>query len=59
VEHIATLRQPAEVITIVVPEFVPKHWWHNLLHTQTAVLLRLALIFRRGIVVTDVPYQVE
>jgi amino acid transporter len=59
VEHIAQMRQPAEVITIVVPEFVPKHWWHNLLHTQTAVLLRLALIFRRGIVVTDVPYQVE
>jgi amino acid transporter len=59
VEHIAQLRQPAEVITIVVPEFVPKHWWHNLLHTQTAVLLRLALIFRRGIVVTDVPYQVD
>jgi len=59
VEHIAKLRQPGEMITIVVPEFVPKHWWHNLLHTQTAVLLRLALVFRRGIVVTDVPYQVE
>jgi len=59
VEHIAELRQPAEMITIVVPEFVPKHWWHNLLHTQTAVLLRLALIFRRGIVVTDVPYQLD
>jgi hypothetical protein len=59
VEYIAELRQPAEVITIVVPEFVPKHWWQNLLHTQTAVLLRLALIFRRGIVVTDVPYQLD
>ena len=59
VEHIARLRQPSEVITIVVPEFVPKHWWNNLLHTQTAALLRLALLFRRGIVVTDVPYQVE
>jgi amino acid transporter len=59
VEHIAELRQPFEMITIVVPEFVPKHWWENLLHTQTAVLLRLALIFRRGIVVTDVPYQID
>ena len=59
VEHIAELRQPAEVITIVVPEFVPKHWWQNLLHTQTAVVLRLALIFRRGIVVTDVPYRLD
>ena len=24
------------MITIVVPQFVPRHWWHNLLHTQTA-----------------------
>ena len=59
VERIAAVRQPAEMITIVVPQFVPKHWWGNLLHTQTAVLLRVALLFRRGIVVTDVPYQVD
>ncbi len=59
VENLAERRQPNETITIVVPQFVPKRWWHNLLHTQTAVLLRLALLFRRGIVVTDVPYQVE
>lgn len=59
VEHLASVRQPNETITIVVPQFVPKVWWHNLLHTQTAVLLRLALLFRRGVVVTDVPYQTE
>jgi amino acid transporter len=59
VEYLAGLRQPHEIITIVVPQFVPKHWWANLLHTQTAVLLRVALLFRKGIVVTDVPYQVE
>jgi amino acid transporter len=59
IEYLSGLRQPGEMITIVVPQFVPKHWWTNLLHTQTAVLLRLALLFRRGIVVTDVPYQVE
>jgi amino acid transporter len=59
IERLANLRQPNESITIVVPQFVPRRWWHNLLHTQTALLLRLALLFRRGIVVTDVPYQVE
>jgi amino acid transporter len=59
IEHIAKLRQPGEIMTIVVPQFVPKHWWHNLLHTQTAVWLRLGLLFRSGIVVTDVPYQVD
>jgi hypothetical protein len=59
IEEIAAQRQPNEAITIVVPQFVPRRWWHNLLHTQTAMLLRLALLFRPGIVITDVPYQVE
>ena len=58
-EEIAAKRQPNEIITIVVPQFVPKRWWHNPLHTQTATWLRLALLFKPGIVVTDVPYQVE
>jgi amino acid transporter len=59
INQIDGCRQPNEVITIVVPQFVPRHWWHNLLHTQTALLLRIALLFRPGIVITDVPYQVE
>ena len=59
VEEIAAKRQPNEIITIVVPQFVPKRWWHNALHAQTATWLRLALLFKPGIVVTDVPYQVE
>jgi amino acid transporter len=59
IEEIITKRQPNELITIVVPQFIPRHWWNNLLHTQTAAMLRLALLFRPGIVITDVPYQVE
>jgi hypothetical protein len=59
VEEIAAKRQPNEIITIVVPQFVPKRWWHNVLHAQTATWLRLALLFKPDIVVTDVPYQVE
>jgi hypothetical protein len=59
IEDILTQRQPKEVITIVVPQFVPRRWWHNLLHAQTATWLRLALLFKPGIVITDVPYLVE
>jgi len=58
IREIAKHRQPNEVITIVVPQFVPRKAWHNLLHAQTAVMLRLALIFEPGIVITSVPYQV-
>jgi amino acid transporter len=54
-----TQYQSNGLITIVVPQFVPKRPWHNLLHTQTALLLRLALLFKRGVVVIDVPYHVE
>lgn len=33
--------------TVLLPEFVPAKWWQNLLHNQTAWLLRLALLYRR------------
>ena len=59
IQEVAAQRQPNEMITVLVPQFVPRRWWHNLLHTQTAFLLRLALLFKPGIVITDVPYQIE
>jgi amino acid transporter len=59
IEDLDAQRQPNDTITVVVPQFVPKRWYHNLLHTQTALLLRMVLLFRTGIVITDVPYQVD
>ena len=59
IEELTEDRQRGEMITIIVPQFVPRRWYHNFLHTQTAFWLRLALLFRRGIVITDVPYQVD
>jgi amino acid transporter len=58
IKQVAAQRQPNEVITVVVPQFVPARSWHNLLHAQTAVMLRLALLFQPGVVITSVPYQV-
>lgn len=51
-------RQPSEMLTIVLPQFVPAHWWENLLHNQTALMLRFALLFKPGVVIVEVPYQV-
>lgn len=59
IQEIIDTQVPNEVVTVVVPHFVPRRWWQNLLHTQTAVWLRMALMFRRGVVITDVPYLVE
>jgi hypothetical protein len=59
IEEIAESQEANEVLTIVVPRFVPHGWWQNALHAQTALWLRLALMFRPGIVITDVPYLVH
>jgi amino acid transporter len=52
-------RQRDDVITVVLPQFVPAHWWDNLLHGQSAWLIRLALLFREGYIVIDVPYHID
>lgn len=49
---------PQRPITVVLPEFVPRHWWEYPLHNQTALWLKLALFFRRNTVVVDFPYHV-
>jgi amino acid transporter len=49
-------RGPNTMITVVLPEFIPRRWWQHILHNQTALLLKGALLFRRNTVVADVPY---
>jgi len=46
-------------VTVVLPEFIPRRWWHQLLHNQSALMLKWALLFRKDVVVTDVPYHLE
>ncbi|MCL5045255.1 MAG: APC family permease [Actinobacteria bacterium] len=48
---------PNCVVTVVVPEFVPPRWWHNLLHNQTSLYLKAALHFHKGVIITSVPYH--
>jgi amino acid transporter len=47
-----------DVVTVVVPEFVVHHWWDQLLHNQSALMLKGRLLFRKGTVVTSVPSHV-
>jgi amino acid transporter len=48
-----------DIITVLLPEFVVRHWWGNILHNQTALLLKGRLLFRKGTVVTSLPYHLE
>ena len=50
---------PDHLVTIILPEFVPARWWQHLLHNQTALLIKGALLFRKRVIVTDVPYHLE
>ncbi len=61
IEAIIDSKQPNELITIVVPQFIPSKTWHNALHMRTADLLRKELLSHSGsgVVVTDVPYRID
>ena len=48
-----------DIVTVVIPEFVVSHWWEHLLHNQSALILKGRLLFRKGTVVTSVPYHVD
>jgi hypothetical protein len=52
-------RYENDVITVLLPEFVVSHWWGNLLHGQSALLLKGRLLFRKGTVVTSLPYHLD
>jgi amino acid transporter len=59
IKNAAHNRKPNEIVTVVVPEFVPRVWWHSWLHTRAAQLLRLKLLFTQGVVIVEVPYVVD
>jgi hypothetical protein len=59
INEIVEQSPPDEAITVVVPQFVTNRFWTNALHMQTATWLRRALLHREGVVVIDVPYQVD
>ena len=48
-----------DFVTVVLPEFVPARWWHQLLHNQSSLLLKGSLLFKRGVIVTSVPYHLQ
>lgn len=48
-----------EHVIVAIPQFMPKHWWHNMLHNQTSLMLRTVLLYRKDIIVTTVPYHLS
>jgi amino acid transporter len=50
---------PDDYVTVILPEFVPARFWQHLLHNQSALLIKGALLFRRHTIVTSVPFHLE
>jgi amino acid transporter len=48
-----------DMITVVLPEFIPAKWWQHMLHNQSSLLLKGSLLFKKGVIVTSVPYHLE
>lgn len=54
-----------DYVTVLVPEFVPARWWHHLLHNETALTLKMALLYSRRNwrgrfrLITDVPFYLS
>lgn len=59
IEDLNQNRLDNEMITIVVPQFIPRRFWTNALHMRTADTLRKVLMGQKDIVIVEVPYQVD
>jgi hypothetical protein len=60
-DYIGHIRRssPRDVVAVFIPEYVVGHWWEHLLHNQSALRLKARLLFRPGVMVTSVPWQLR
>ncbi|MGK7377154.1 APC family permease [Planococcus sp. 1R117A] len=46
-------------VTVVIPQFIPKKGWQNILHNQSGFLIRAALLIRKNLIVITVPFHLK
>lgn len=59
IEKLEKDKKPEDYITVLIPEFETKKWWHRLLHGQTGWILRTLLILKENVVVSTIPYHLK
>lgn len=59
VSYVRSVRResPRDLVVVFLPEYLVAHWWEQLLHNQTALRLKTALLFTPGVVMASVPWQ--
>ncbi|SLK30965.1 amino acid/polyamine/organocation transporter, APC superfamily [Mycobacteroides abscessus subsp. abscessus] len=46
-------------VTVIIPQFITKKNWHNFLHNQSSLLIKVHLLYKRNVIVTTVPYHLR
>ena len=52
-------KNPRDIVTVFVPEYVVGHWWEQVLHNQSALRIKTRLLFQPGVMVVSVPWQLK
>ncbi|HWR41276.1 MAG TPA: APC family permease [Patescibacteria group bacterium] len=52
-------KQTQDYVTVLIPEFETKKWWHRLLHNQSGWILRTLLILREDVIITTIPFHLK
>jgi amino acid transporter len=63
-DEIDSQHNDGQLAAVILPEFIPTKWWQNILHAQTAWLIRTALHYRRRRLgfqrtIIDVPFHLR
>lgn len=59
IDELCEKKGPNDYITILIPEFETRKWWHRLLHNQTGLILRTMLILKKNVIVSTVPFHLK
>lgn len=59
IETVEWKRHETDHVTILIPQFITKHWWQNILHNQTSLMIRAILYARKDVVIATVPYHFQ
>ncbi|MBK3494695.1 APC family permease [Viridibacillus sp. YIM B01967] len=46
-------------VSVIIPQFLPKKGWQNILHNQSSLMIRTSLLHRRDVVLITVPYHLQ
>jgi hypothetical protein len=52
-------REGDPTLTVLLPDILPRAWYQTVLHNQSELAFKLALLHHPGVVVTSVPFQLR